>query len=82
MYLGESRRSFVNTFLNFGKDKEHKLGTDWRAFHKMGDLFENDKIPERDEGLNGCRDMLFPRVERWWDVHFNFLHNGAGAWFM
>ena len=23
-----SRRSFVNTFLNFGKDKEHKLGTD------------------------------------------------------
>ena len=65
MYLGESRRSFVNTFLNFGKDKEPKLGTDWRAFHKMGDLFENDKIPERDEGLNGCRDMSFPRVERW-----------------
>ena len=28
----------------------------------MGDLFENDKIPERDESLNGCRDMLFPRV--------------------
>ena len=27
-------------------------------------VFENDKIPERDEGLNGCRDMLFPRVER------------------
>ena len=32
--------------------------------------------------LNGYRDMLFPRVERWWDVRFNFLHDGAGAWFM
>ena len=64
----------MNAFLNFIKDKEHKLGTEGRAFHKMGDLFENDMIPERDEGLSLYGPYILESVEH---DGFAFMKKGG-----
>ena len=53
MYLGESRRSFVNTFLNFGKDKEHNVYTYWHVLLPRieQELFFTHELHRQVDGL-------------------------------
>ena len=52
--------------------------TDCRAFHRIGDRFVKDTVPEREEDRKGKSKELLPRVECLWHGLTNLSHNCAG----